>query len=201
MARKVFFSVTMLLDGHRARVPRGLDGAASGWNCSSGSFLKRLLPREPEARQGRRGRARDNDIVRETFERTGESVMGKRMFDAGEQGVAGGGAVPQGRCSSGARPTRSVTPGSGRVGPTFHFVNDGIETALDQAARPPATGTSASRAAARRSWSNVRERRPDRRVHHRAFTHICSARNPPVRGRGRGPRGPGAASARSRRSG
>src|SRR3978361_2124235 len=28
---------------------------------------------------------RDNDIVRETFERTGASVMGKRMFDAGEQ--------------------------------------------------------------------------------------------------------------------
>jgi hypothetical protein len=28
---------------------------------------------------------RDNDIVRETFERTGVSVMGKRMFDLGEQ--------------------------------------------------------------------------------------------------------------------
>ena len=28
---------------------------------------------------------RDNDIVRETFERTGASVMGKRMFDAGER--------------------------------------------------------------------------------------------------------------------
>ncbi len=28
---------------------------------------------------------RDNDILRETFERTGASVMGKRMFDAGEE--------------------------------------------------------------------------------------------------------------------
>ena len=28
---------------------------------------------------------RDNDIARETFERTGASVMGKRMFEAGEQ--------------------------------------------------------------------------------------------------------------------
>ena len=28
---------------------------------------------------------RDNDIVRETFERTGASVMGKRMFDAGAE--------------------------------------------------------------------------------------------------------------------
>jgi len=26
-----------------------------------------------------------SDIVRETFERTGASVMGKRMFDAGER--------------------------------------------------------------------------------------------------------------------
>src|SRR4051812_42458902 len=32
---------------------------------------------------GEEGRA--NDIARETFERTGASVMGKRMFDAGEQ--------------------------------------------------------------------------------------------------------------------
>ncbi len=28
---------------------------------------------------------RDNDILRETFQRTGASVMGKRMFDAGEE--------------------------------------------------------------------------------------------------------------------
>jgi len=38
-------------------------------------------------------------------------------------------------------------------GTTFHFVNDGIEPALDQAREPPATGTSASQAAAQRSWS------------------------------------------------
>ena len=37
---------------------------------------------------------RDNDIARETFERTGASVMGKRMFDARRADVAGGGAVP-----------------------------------------------------------------------------------------------------------
>src|SRR5947209_19127538 len=38
----------------------------------------------------------------------------------------------------------------------------------------------------------VRERRPDRRVHDRALTRAVRLRNPPVRGRGRGPRGPGA---------
>jgi hypothetical protein len=65
---------------------------------------------------------RDNDIARETFERTGASVMGKRMFDAGEQAwpeeapfhtpvfvvthekrdvrIAGGGATILGGCRS-----------------------------------------------------------------------------------------------------
>ncbi|MFC7641979.1 hypothetical protein ACFQX6_14065 [Streptosporangium lutulentum] len=38
-------------------------------------------------------------------------------------------------------------------GTTFHFVNDGIKSALDQARQAAATATSASRAAARRSWS------------------------------------------------
>jgi hypothetical protein len=28
---------------------------------------------------------RETDIARETFERTGASMMGKRMFDAGER--------------------------------------------------------------------------------------------------------------------
>jgi len=73
---------------------------------------------------------RDNDIVRETFGRTGASVMGKRMFDAGEQ------AWPE------EAPFHTqvfvVThekrdPWDRPGGTTFHFVNDGIEAALDQA--------------------------------------------------------------------
>jgi dihydrofolate reductase len=73
---------------------------------------------------------RDNDIVRETFERTGASVMGKRMFDAGEQ------AWPEEAPFH--TPVFVVThetrdPWERRGGTTFHFVNDGIEPALDQA--------------------------------------------------------------------
>ncbi|HEX7096179.1 MAG TPA: dihydrofolate reductase family protein, partial [Acidimicrobiales bacterium] len=73
---------------------------------------------------------RDNDIVRETFERTGASVMGKRMFDAGEQ------MWPEDAPFH--TPVFVVThekrdlwerPG----GTTFYFVNDGIESALEQA--------------------------------------------------------------------
>src|SRR3989442_9910396 len=73
---------------------------------------------------------RDNDIVRETFERTGASVMGKRMFDLGEQ------AWPEEAPFH--TPVFVVThterdPWERPEGTTFHFVNDGIEHALDRA--------------------------------------------------------------------
>src|SRR5437899_4332480 len=73
---------------------------------------------------------RDNDIARETFERTGASVMGKRMFDAGEQ------MWPEEAPFH--TPVFVVThakrdPWERPGGTTFHFVTDGVETALDQA--------------------------------------------------------------------
>ncbi|MFD4510367.1 dihydrofolate reductase family protein [Streptomyces sp. NPDC058457] len=72
----------------------------------------------------------DNDVARDTFERTGASVMGKRMFDLGQQ------SWPEEAPFH--TPVFVVThtrrdpwerPGS----TTFHFVNDGIEHALDHA--------------------------------------------------------------------
>src|SRR5689334_25193680 len=73
---------------------------------------------------------RDNDIVRETFERTGASVMGKRMFDLGEH------SWPEEApfhtpvfVVTHEKRAPWVRPG----GTTFHFVNDGIETALARA--------------------------------------------------------------------
>jgi dihydrofolate reductase len=73
---------------------------------------------------------RENDIVRETFVRTGASVMGKRMFDLGEQ------AWPEEAPFH--TPVFVVThekrdPWERPGGTTFHFVNDGIEPALEQA--------------------------------------------------------------------
>src|SRR3954447_25677867 len=67
---------------------------------------------------------RDNDIVRETFERTGASVMGKRMFDAGEK------MWPEEAPFH--TPVFVVTheernPWERPGGTTFHFVDDGIE--------------------------------------------------------------------------
>src|SRR6185503_11228459 len=72
----------------------------------------------------------DNDIARQTFERTGASVMGKRMFDLGEQ------TWPE----EAPFHTRVFVvthekrdPWERPGGTTFHFVNDGIEPALERA--------------------------------------------------------------------
>jgi dihydrofolate reductase len=72
----------------------------------------------------------DNDIARATHERTGVSVMGKRMFDGGE--LAWPEEAPFHTPVFVVTHTKRdpwVRPG----GTTFHFVNDGIESALFQA--------------------------------------------------------------------
>jgi dihydrofolate reductase len=72
----------------------------------------------------------DNDIARATHERTGASVMGKRMFDAGE--LAWPEEAPFHTPVFVVTHTRRE-PWERPGGTTFHFVNDGIEAALDQA--------------------------------------------------------------------
>src|SRR4029450_4766089 len=157
MAGKVFFSVTMSLDGFIA--PESLeDLMGQQWMAlQEWVFTPRVIRANLDSLAGLRGQqwmelqqwifpqrfirenlklgeggeeGRDNDIVRETFERTGASVMGKRMFDAGEQ------AWPEEAPFH--TPVFVVThekrdPWERPGGPPFHFVNDGIKTALDQA--------------------------------------------------------------------
>ena len=72
----------------------------------------------------------DDDIARAIFERTGASIMGKRMFDAGEE------MWPEEAPFH--TPVYVVTherrdPWERPGGTVFRFVNDGIESALDQA--------------------------------------------------------------------
>ena len=93
---------------------------------------------------------RDNDIARETFERTGVSVMGKRMFDLGEQ------AWPEEAPFH--TPVFVVThekrdPWERPAGRPSTSSTTASRPRSTRPARPPATATSASRAAARRSWS------------------------------------------------
>jgi dihydrofolate reductase len=130
MAGKVFFSVSMSLDGF---VAPGSPGELMGkqWMELQQWIFPQRFFRENLAHLGEGGEeGRDNDIVRETFERTGASVMGKRMFDAGEQ------MWPEDAPFH--TPVFVVThekrePWERPGGTTFHFVNEGIETALDQA--------------------------------------------------------------------
>src|SRR5579862_3293583 len=129
MAGKVFFSVSMSLDGFIAPEALG-DLMGPQWmELQQWIFLQRFFRENLKLGEGGE-EGRDNDIVRETFERTGASVMGKRMFDAGEQ------MWPEEAPFH--TPVFVVThekrdPWERSGGTTFHFVNDGIETALDQA--------------------------------------------------------------------
>lgn len=135
---KVFVNVGMTLDGYMA--PEGMDMAHAddpeyqGW-MAKWSQLQDWAFHQEFFRQslglgvgGETGA--DNEIARRTFERTGLSIMGKRMFEGGE------------RCWPEEAPFHTpvfvlthevrelwVRPG----GTTFYFVNDGIENALEQA--------------------------------------------------------------------
>jgi dihydrofolate reductase len=144
MAGTVFFSVTMSLDGFIASEssPEDIKALRSGTTTPN---LERWMARWMELQQwvfpqrffrenlklGEGGEeGRDNAILEETFHRTGVSIMGKRMFDGGE--VAWPEEAPF------HTPVFVLThqvraswerPG----GTTFHFVNDGIESALGRA--------------------------------------------------------------------
>lgn len=129
MAGTVFFSVSMSLDGFIApESSEELMGRQwmelQRWIFPTRFFRENLTI----GKGGEEGR--DNDVVRETFERTGASVMGKRMFDAGER------MWPEDAPFH--TPVFVVThekrdPWKRPGGTTFHFVNEGIELALEQA--------------------------------------------------------------------
>ena len=149
MARKVFFSVSMSLDGFIAPASLGELMGKQWMELQAWAFPLRFFRENLQLGEGGE-EGRNNDIVRETFERTGASVMGKRMFDAGEQ------MWPE------EAPfhtpvfvllTRRATPGPGRAGPPSTSSTTASRPRSTKPARPPATETSASQAAGRRSWS------------------------------------------------
>ncbi|MDA8435027.1 MAG: dihydrofolate reductase family protein [Actinomycetales bacterium] len=129
MAGTVFFSVSMSLDGFIAPQSSEELMGRQWMELQRWVFAQRFFRENLKLGTGGE-EGPDNDIVRETFERTGASVMGKRMFDAGEQMWPEDApfhtpvfVVTHERRDSWDRPG----------GTTFHFVNDGIEAALDRA--------------------------------------------------------------------
>lgn len=134
----VFVNIGMSLDGYIA--PDGMDmdhfddpeykGWLDRWMQLQNWMFQQQFFRENLGLGEGGETGRDNEIARETFERTGVSIMGKRMFDGGER------AWPEEAPFH--TPVFVLThqerePWERPGGTTFYFVNDGIESALDQA--------------------------------------------------------------------
>ena len=149
MAGNVFFSVSMSLDGYIAPESLG-DLMGQQWmELQQWIFPQRFFRENLKLGEGGE-QGRDNDIVRHTFERTGASVMGKRMFDAGEQSWPDEAPFHT--------PVFVVThekrdPWERAGGPPSTSSTTASRPRSTRPARPSATGKSASRAAAQRSWS------------------------------------------------
>ena len=129
MAGKVFFSVSMSLDGFIAPGSVGELMGKQWMELQQWIFPQRFFRENLQLGKGGE-EGRDNDIVQATYERTGASVMGKRMFDAGEQ-MWPDDAPFHTPVFVVTHEERDVWERPG--GTTFQFVNDGIEAALDQA--------------------------------------------------------------------
>ncbi|MGA4545830.1 dihydrofolate reductase family protein [Uniformispora flossi] len=129
MPGKVFFSVSMSLDGFIA--PESTEELMGRQWMELQQWIFPLRFFRENLGLGEGGEeGPDNDIAQATSERTGASVMGKRMFDAGEK------MWPEEAPFH--TPVFVVThekrdPWERPGGTTFHFVNDGIESALERA--------------------------------------------------------------------
>lgn len=131
---KVFFSVTMSLDGFLAPESRADDVGEKRWMAQWSELQRWIFPQKfirENLKLGPGGETgEDNRIVEETFKRTGVTILGKRMFDAGER------MWPEDAPFH--TPVFVLThqvraPWERKGGTTFHFVNDGIEAALHRA--------------------------------------------------------------------
>ena len=129
MTSKVFFSVSMSLDGYIAPdSPEELMGKQ--WmELQKWAFRQRFFRENLGIGEGGE-EGLDNDVARQTYERTGASVMGKRMFEAGEHSWP---EDPPFHTPVFVLTHEEREPWKRLGGTTFHFVNDGIEAALDQA--------------------------------------------------------------------
>ena len=137
---KLFFDVAASLDGFIA--PEGMDLAhandpefkqwMSQWTKLQNWVFQQQFFRK-NLKLGDGGETgRDNRMLEETFNRTGVSIMGKRMFDGGER------FWPEEAPFH--TPVFVLThqvrkPWERAGGTTFHFINDGIESALGHARR------------------------------------------------------------------
>ncbi|MCB9014139.1 MAG: dihydrofolate reductase [Bacteroidales bacterium] len=127
---KIIFDSGISLDGFFAgdnRSPKNPMGGVSGkihsWMFHQKAFWEHL------GLEGGEEDGRDGKYIRETIARTGAYIMGKRMFEEGEASWPNDLYKADVYVLTHERREAWVQEGS----TTFHFINDGIESALEKA--------------------------------------------------------------------
>ena len=135
---KIFVNIGLSLDGYMA--PEGMtiehwgNPEYKNWGSKWGSLMQWILDQDYFKKKlnlnekGETGAV--NEMLRNTFERTGANIMGKRMFDQGE--ISWPEEAPFGTpvyVLTKEKREPWIRPG----GTTFYFVNDGPESALERA--------------------------------------------------------------------
>src|SRR5712691_11910352 len=135
---KLFVNIGLSLDGYMA--PEGMtmenwdNPEYKNWGAKWGALMAWIINQQYFRENLKLGPGGEtgpvNDLIRSTTERIGANIMGKRMFDQGER------AWPEEApfhtpvyVLTHARREPWVRPG----GPTFYFINDGRERALELA--------------------------------------------------------------------
>jgi dihydrofolate reductase len=135
---KVYVNIGLSLDGYMA--PEGMviehwdDPAYKNWGAKWGALMGWVMKQEYFRTNLKFGPGGEtgvvNDMLRNTMQRSGAGIMGKRMFEQGER------SWPEDApfhtpvyVLTHEKREPWVRPG----GTTFYFVNDGLESALDQA--------------------------------------------------------------------
>ena len=128
---KVFVSMGISLDGYVAGPNRSLQNmGGDGWgSLHAWVFGQRVFREKLKLGEGGETGA-DNRFLEAIFDRTGANVMGKRMFEEGERGWP---EEPPFHTQVFVLTHEVRAPWERKGGTTFHFVNDGVETALRRA--------------------------------------------------------------------
>lgn len=128
---KVFVSMGMSLDGCIEGPNATLENmGGDGWGELHRWVFEQRVFRE-RLKLGQGGETGpDNRFLEEIFDRTGVSIMGKRMFEAGEKGWP---EEPPFHTPVFVLTHEVRAPWERKGGTTFHFVGEGIEDALRRA--------------------------------------------------------------------
>jgi dihydrofolate reductase len=127
----VFFDIGLSLDGYIAGDHRGSKNPLgdNGMSIHQWMFRQKAFWKHLNMEGGEEDGGVDGKMIRDTIDRTGSYIMGKRMFDEGEVNW------PENLFKA---PVYVLThekrePWVQKGTTTFYFINDGIESALEKA--------------------------------------------------------------------